>query len=96
MNKTMKILLLLTFFVLIFSVCVFAEEATEEPNTDNPESQTIAEPIDEDATAPEITSSVPSNNSTDFFTSENVLAIIVITVGLVLIFLGVAIFIRLR
>lgn len=74
-------------------------ENTFEDNTstNNVQNQNVSETqsVDEDDT-PRTTSSTTVSNNDEFLTVENILSIIIIVIGLLLIFLAIAILIRFK
>ena len=101
MRKILTIVLLLFIFAISFSSVAFATAdlnpimADIDPITEDyvptgalPESDTGEVPVPTTQTTPPAT--------VDFFTPENILSIIIITIGVVLILLSVAILLRLK
>ena len=100
-----KILLILILILSVSYVVQFAEDTTPESTSANPDDilSVTSTPTNENLTSEprqdiEPYSSAPSSSSASFdlFAPENILTIIVITVGVVLILLGIAIIIRIR
>lgn len=68
-----------------------------DDNVLNEQTNTIIEPEDEDEVdTPKITSSTTTSNDDEFLTAENILSIIIIVIGILLVFLAVAILIRVK
>ena len=108
MKKTFKIFIIITLFLMLFITSVNASEILMNlddyaPTNSNEENiNPSTDPITTDAVETEVEDDSPrvtSNSNTsddDFLTAENILSIIIIVIGLLLVFLAIAILIRIK
>ena len=108
MKKTFKIFMFVTLFLIIFITTVSATGISMNlddyiPNTSEVENivsetnslLTDETEIEDEDDSPRVVSTSTSSDD-EFLTAENVLSIIIIVIGLLLVFLAIAILIRIK
>lgn len=100
MKKIAKIILAISLLIFTsFTICnnTFAENITEQTSTEQNTNQTFTEQMSNQSSG-QITTTVSSTTSADegFLSVTNIINILLIAVGIVIIFLAIAILTRLK